>query len=140
MTLDRIEVGGKRPWPPRMSEFTRTFWNALADRQFITTRCQACSKATFPPKPFCPHCWSSEVQWGPLSPGGVVYSSTVMHAVPAHFQREAPYRVGIVDLDDGIRIATRLLGVDDGFGVGARVGIVLLAYEDGPLFAARIGG
>jgi uncharacterized OB-fold protein len=140
MTLARIVVAGKRPWPPRVSAFTRTFWEALADRRFVTTRCRTCSKGTFPPKPFCPHCWSAEVEWTPLSPSGIVYSSTVMHAVPAHFQREAPYRVGIVDLEDGIRIATRLLGVDSGFGVGARAEIVLLAYEDGPLFAARIGG
>ena len=140
MTLPRIEMHGKRPWPPRVSQFTRTFWDALAERRFVTTRCRACSKASFPPKPFCPHCWSNEIEWTALSPGGIVYSSTVMHAVPTHFQHEAPYRVGIVDLDDGIRIATRLLGIDSGFAVGARVAIVVLAYDDGPLFAARIGG
>jgi hypothetical protein len=53
---------------------------------------------------------------------------------------EAPYRVGIVDLDDGVRIATRLLGVEqeDGFAVGERAEIVVLAYDDGVLFAARV--
>ena len=61
-----------------------------------------------------------------------------MHAVPAVFRHEAPYRVGIVDLEDGLRIATRLLGVETGFAVGARAEIVVLAYEDGPLFAARV--
>ncbi len=137
MTLPLVRVPGKRPWPPRVSEFTRTFWEALTERRFLTTRCRACSKATFPPKPFCPHCWSNEIEWKALSPRGTVYSSTVMHAVPAHFQHEVPYRVAIVDLDDRIRIATRLLGVDQGFAVGAPVEIVVLAYDDGPLFAAR---
>ena len=61
-----------------------------------------------------------------------------MHAVPSHFRHEVPYRVGIVDLDDGIRLATRVLGVQEGFGIGARAEIVVLAYEDGPLFAARV--
>jgi len=140
MTLEAIEVAGKRAYPPRVSQFTRTFWEALVDRRFVTTHCLACTKATFPPKPFCPHCWSNQVEWRPLSPRGVVYSSTVMHAVPAHFRHEAPYRVAIVDLDDGIRIATRLLGNDSGFAVGKRVEIVVLAYEDGPLFAAKTGG
>jgi len=139
MTLASIQVPGKRPYPPRVSQFTRTFWDALAERRLVTTRCRACSRATFPPKPFCPHCWSDEIKWGPLSPRGTVYSSTVMHAVPAHFQHEAPYRVGIVDLDDGIRIATRLVGIDQGFAVGARAQIVVLSYDDGPLFAAKIG-
>lgn len=136
--MEKLEIKGRRPYPPRVSEFTQRFWNDLAQGRFVTTSCVKCSKASFPPKPFCPHCWHEQVQWTPLSPRGVVYSSTVMHAVPAYFKHEAPYRVGIVDLDDGLRIATRLLGVEKGFGVGERVEIVQLAYADGPLFAARV--
>ena len=138
MTLPVLKIAGKRPYPPRVSEFTRTFWQGLADGQFLTTRCTECAKPSFPPKPFCPHCWSERIEWVPLQPMGRVYSSTVMHAVPAYFRHEAPYRVGTVDLDDGLRIATRLLGVEAGFAVGARAEIVVLAYDDGPLFAARV--
>ena len=138
--MNSIRIEGKRPYPPRVSEFTQRFWSDLASGRFVTTACEQCGKASFPPKPFCPHCWHDRVQWKPLSPRGVVYSSTVMHAVPAYFRHEAPYRVGIVDLEDGLRIATRLIGITQGFGVGERVEIVHLAYEDGPLFAARIAG
>lgn len=137
MRLAIVPMAGVRPFAPRVSEFTRTFWSGLLEGNFLTTRCQACARKTFPPKPFCPHCWHREVSWVPLSPGGTIYSSTVMHAVPAIFRHEAPYRVGIVDLDDGVRIATRLLGIESGFGVGRRVEIVVLAYDDGPLFVAR---
>lgn len=138
MTLAVEKSAGTRPWPPRQSAFTQVFWQALATGRFITTRCDACGKPSFPPKPFCPHCWSDRVEWVPLSPGGVIYSSTVIHATPAVFRGDAPYRVGIVDLDDGVRIATRVLGVEQGFGVGARAKIVVLEYDDGPLFAARL--
>jgi len=138
VTLPVLNIAGKRPYPPRVSEFTRTFWQGLAEGRFLTTRCAECAKPSFPPKPFCPHCWSERIEWVPLVPRGRVYSSTVMHAVPAYFRHEVPYRVGIVDLEDGLRIATRLLGVEQGFAVGARAEIVVLAYEDGPLFAARV--
>jgi uncharacterized OB-fold protein len=137
VTLAILEMAGRRPYPPRLSAFTQRFWNGLLQGEFLATRCTACAKRTFPPKPFCPHCWHEAPEWVPLSPLGTVYSSTVMHAVPALFRHEAPYRVGIVDLDDGLRIATRLLGIDRGFGIGARIELVVLAYEDGPLFAAR---
>ena len=140
MTLAVVRVDGRRPYPPRVSAFTQTFWSGLAEGRFLGTSCDACAKSSFPPKPFCPHCWSDRIEWIELAPRGTVYSSTVMHAVPTYFRHEAPYRVGIVDLDDGIRIATRVLGVEEGFGVGARAEIVVLAYEDGPLFAARIDG
>ena len=137
MTLAVLRMAGHRPYPPRVSAFTQAFWSGLAEGRFLGTRCAACARTSFPPKPFCPHCWSDSIEWVPLAPRGTVYSSTVMHAVPAYFRHEVPYRVGIVDLDDGIRIATRVLGINEGFGVGARVEIVLLQYEDGPLFAAR---
>jgi len=139
MSLPVVRMQGARPWPPRRSEFTEHFWRALAEGRFVTTRCAKCARPSFPPKPFCPHCWHAAVEWAPLSPAGTVYSSTVVHAVPAVFRHEAPYRVGIVDLDDGVRIATRLLGVEeDGFAVGERAEIVVLAYDDGVLFAARV--
>ena len=138
MTLPTVRVEGRRPYPPRMSTFTQKFWQGLAEGKFLGTRCTSCAKASFPPKPFCPYCWSDPIEWIALSPSGTVYSSTVMHAVPSVFRHEVPYRVGIVDLDDGIRIATRVLGVQEGFGVGARTEIVVLQYEDGPLFAARV--
>jgi uncharacterized protein len=55
---------------------------------------------------------------------------------PAVFQDEVPYRVGIVDLDDGVRIATRVL-TDVEPKLDIAVEIVVLNYRDGPLFAAR---
>lgn len=136
MSLATLNMSGKRPYPPRTSSFTRTFWESLGQGRFLSTRCGRCMRFTFPPKPFCPHCWNAEVAWMPLSPRGKVYSSTVIHAAPQIFGREAPYRVAIVDLVDGVRIATRLVGVED-FAIDQEVDIVVLEYEDGPLFAAR---
>jgi uncharacterized OB-fold protein len=62
-----------------------------------------------------------------------------VHAAPAAFQGEVPYRVGIVDLDEGIRIATRVLA-DSEPVLDMAIEIVVLSYRDGPLFAARPAG
>jgi hypothetical protein len=67
MTLALQTVDRRRAFPPRMSEFTRRFWQGLAASRFETTRCDDCARLTFPPKPFCPHCWSQRVTWVPLS-------------------------------------------------------------------------
>jgi uncharacterized OB-fold protein len=74
--------------------------------------------------------------WVPLSGRGKLYSQTVVHAAPSVFQGEVPYRVGIVDLDEGLRIATRVLA-DVEPKLDTAVEIVVLNYRDGPLFAAR---
>jgi uncharacterized OB-fold protein len=134
--LNFERIAGKRPYPPRITEFTRPFWEALAEGRFLATRCGMCARFSFPPKPFCPHCWERRVEWMPLAPRGTVYSSTVIHAAPQIFAHEAPYRVAIIDLVDSVRIATRLIGAHD-FAIGRSVEIVTLQYEDGPLFAAR---
>jgi uncharacterized protein len=138
MKLDILSVATPRAYPPRVSEFTRRFWNALAEGQFITTQCRSCDKFSFPPKLICPHCWSADVVWNELRGSGRLYSWTRIHAAPAVFAVEAPYAVGIVDLDQGVRLACRLVTHERARPVvGGRVEMVVLAYHDGPLLATR---
>jgi len=139
MRLAVLSIDRVRAFPPRMTEFTQRFWQGLSSGRFETTRCEDCGRLTFPPKPFCPHCWSKRISWMPLSGRGKLYSQTVVHAAPAVFQDEVPYRVGIVDLDEGVRIATRVLSEREP-ALDAVVEIVVLNYRDGPLFGARPTG
>jgi uncharacterized protein len=136
MTLDLQSIDRLRAFPPRMTEFSQRFWKALAAGRFETTRCGDCARLTFPPKPSCPHCWSKRMAWAPLAGRGRLYSQTMVHAAPAVFRDEVPYRVDIVDLDEGLRIATRVLA-DIEPALDTAVEIVVLNYLDGPLFAAR---
>jgi hypothetical protein len=136
--LPLIAMPGERAYPPRLSTFTQPFWDGLREGRWQTSGCQTCGRQTFPPKPVCPHCWSTDVAWGPLSPHGTLYSWTRIHAAPTVFAPEAPYAVGIVDLSTGIRLACRLIEVAGlPFTPDMPVNMAVLQYEDGPLFAAR---
>ena len=134
MTLPIIPMPLKRAYPQRQSEFTTPFWTALGQGNLTTTQCVKCEKKAFPPKPICPHCWGNEVKWVDLSGVGTLYSKTTIHAAPAVFKDEVPYSVGIVDLAEGLRLATRILGSPE---LDAPVQIVVLQYEDGPIFGAQ---
>jgi uncharacterized OB-fold protein len=72
-----------------------------------------------------------------LSGKGTLYSHTRVHAAPAVFRSEAPYRVCVVDLEEGVRIATRLVDGDEPPTMGGAVEMIVLRYDDGALFAAR---
>ena len=133
MSLARIDLPGPRPWPPRVSTFTSPFWDALAEGRLTTTRGRTSGRLTFPPKPVCPYDWG-EVEWVDLSGRGRLYSQTVIHAAPAVFAREAPIHNGIVDLDEGVRVAARILGDTS---LDSAMECVVLPYADGPLFAFR---
>lgn len=138
MSLSQLPIDSDRAYPPRLSEFTTTFWSALGEGRWVTTRCLNCSRQTFPPRPVCPHCWSPDVEWSDLGTRGTLYSWTRIHAAPAVFAGEAPYAVGIVDLEDGIRLACRLVEREEApLRVGQPVEMLVLRYRDGPLFGAR---
>jgi uncharacterized OB-fold protein len=134
MILAFVDMPGARPWPPRVSAFTKPFWDALAKGRLITTKGKTSGRMTFPPKPFCPYDWGREVEWVDLAGRGTLYSQTVIHAAPAAFAREAPIHNGIVDLDEGLRVAARILGEP---ALDAPMECVVLRYADGPLFAFR---
>lgn len=136
-TLDSVPMAGHRSYPPRVSAFTQPFWDGLRQGHWQTTCCGQCGRQTFPPKPVCPHCWSTDVRWSELSTRGTLYSWTRVHAAPTAFAGEAPYAVGIVDLDTGIRLACRLVD-DPGLKPGLVVEMTVLQFEDGPLFAAKL--
>jgi uncharacterized OB-fold protein len=141
MSLVQLRLDAVRAYPPRVSAFTRDFWSALDQGRWITTRCKACDRQTFPPKPVCPHCWSADIEWSDLGTRGTLYSWTRIHAAPAVFSAEAPYAVGIVDLDEGIRLACRLVERDRRPPqIGQVVEMLVLRYRDGPIFAARALG
>ena len=128
---------GPRPFPPRVSAFTRPFWTALGEGRLITTCCSTCGRLTFPPKPVCRGCWSEDYEWRDLRPSGVLYSYTRVHVLPGAFVADGLYDFAIVDLADGVRLLCRLLGEPSKFAPDAPVEMVVTQYDDGPLFAAR---
>lgn len=137
--LEIVEQPLPMAYAPKQSEFTSTFWDGLAEGVFRTTCCESCGRFSFPPKPFCPHCWSRQVHWQALAPTGRVYSGTTIYAAPQVFRAEAPYPVGIVDLDAGVRIATRLLGnAPIAEMIGRRVRLVSVKFDSACLYAARV--
>lgn len=138
--LPGIPMPGSRPFPPRVSAFTRPFWEALDQGRLRTTRCADCGTLGFPPRNLCRACWSRSVRWVDLAPNGVLYSFTRVHVVPGAFAGDAPYAIGIVDLADGPRLMCRMVGEVGVEHLDGQVEIVVLRYDDGPLFGARVIG
>ncbi|HLY66226.1 MAG TPA: OB-fold domain-containing protein, partial [Chloroflexota bacterium] len=67
----------------------------------------------WPPRTFCPACYSSDYEWRQLSGRGTVYTfSVVHHVVVPSFKDEAPYVVAVVTLDgtgDQVRITSNII-------------------------------
>ena len=136
MSLPFVDCTLPRPLAPQASSFSVPFWRELAEGRLTSTRCKACKEWSFPPRPICTRCGSDAPQWQSLSGRGRLYSCTRVHAAGGAFAAFAPYSVGIVDLDEGLRLLTRIMPDASALPLDSRVQIAVLRHPDGVLFAA----
>jgi len=96
---------------PVADAVTTPFWEGVAEGVLRVQRCGACGRHVFYPRAVCPHCTTGELAWVEAGGGGRVHSFTVVHRAPAEYREEAPYVVALVELDEGVRLMTRLVDV-----------------------------
>lgn len=145
MTVHERPDGTPERFLPPISEEARPHWDATRERRLLLQRCEACDRAIHFPRAICPGCHGSELGWRESAGAGVVHAVTIMPtpASPA-MEGRAPYPVAIVELAEGVRLLTNLVG--DG-ALEAVVGdAVALRWEplaDGrhlPVFEVRGAG
>ena len=101
------------PAPPS-NDLTRPFWQALQHDGTLTfQRCKACGHAWLPARSDCPNClgdrWSREPSKGL---GTLVSWVVYRHAYDPAFEARLPYTVAVVQLDEGPRLISNVVGVD----------------------------
>ena len=100
---------------PAATDLTRPYWENARDGRLVTQRCGHCGQLWHPPLPACPHCHSTDLGWQQVSGTGTVYTYTVVrHATHAALAAHIPYVIAIVELIEGPRIVTGIIGCDCG--------------------------
>jgi uncharacterized OB-fold protein len=88
------------------------FWDACREHRLVLQQCAACGRRRFPPVGICHHCRGWDFEWVEVR-DGTVYSWIVARQSPIEsLRRDVPYVVAVVDLGDGVRIPTQLVGVE----------------------------
>ena len=110
------------PPVPAIDPDSAPYWAALNENRLILKRCGACGKAHFYPRELCPYCHADDLAWVEASGRGAIYSFTVCRrpAGPA-FAADVPYVVALVDLAEGPRMMTRILGDPAAVAIGGAV-------------------
>ena len=101
-----------RPLPSPTPE-TAPFWEAAKRHELSMQRCNDCQRFYFYPRPFCRYCSSTNVEWKTLSGRGKLHTYVINHRPPPGWDEEAPYVIAIVELDEGARMMTNIVGVSD---------------------------
>ena len=100
----------RKPLPHPTPE-TQDFWDGTKAGELRLQRCNDCKQAFFPPRPFCPACASRSVSSFRASGRGHLYSYVINHRPAPGFEHEAPYAIAVVELDEGPRMMTSMVGV-----------------------------
>lgn len=101
------------------------YWREIPQRYRLeANRCTKCRKTFFPPRLVCPDCKSQKFEKTRLAEAGKVLTYTIIHVPPQGFGDQAPYAVGIVELDDGVKLTAQIVDCDfEDIQIGQRVKI-----------------
>jgi uncharacterized protein len=87
------------------------FYKFLERHKLMAGKCQKCGKIHLPPRPMCDNCLSKQFDWVEVRGEGKLLTYTVISIAPEQFQALTPYAVGIVELENGLKIPGMITGV-----------------------------
>jgi hypothetical protein len=96
-------------------------------------RCAECGKVSVNAST-CRFCGAEGGEAVDLAGRGKLLSWTVIRVAPARYAAEAPYAVGLLELDEGPRITARLAGDPEHLREGQRLTLVIVDATRGPIF------
>lgn len=98
---------------PQPSPETQPFWDGCAAGELRLQRCQQCEAFYFPPRPFCPSCLSADVEWRTVSGRATLHTYLINHRPARGFEKDAPYAIAVVQLEEGPRMMSNIVGVEN---------------------------
>ncbi len=114
---------------PEITPLSTPFWSAAKDRLLVLQQCDECGDVRFPPEVACPACGSQRHKWAAMSGKAALFSWTVAHPpLLPFFAERAPWPVAVVQLEEGPRMVTNVIGVPP---EQFRIGMAMeAAFED----------
>jgi uncharacterized OB-fold protein len=96
---------------PQVTRELKPFFDAARNHQLAVQKCDNCGTLRFPAAPLCLACDSPKSSWVTVSGRGKVFSFTVMHRA-YHPAFKAPYTLAVIELDEGVRITSNVVGIE----------------------------
>jgi uncharacterized OB-fold protein len=129
MADPREPPAGPRPAQPApvADAASAPYWAAARERRLVLQHCRDCRHVVHYPRAVCPYCLSEALDYAASAGTGAIYSLTVVNRPPPAFAGDAPYILVLVDLDEGVRVMSRLIDCppdDARIGMRVEVGFV----------------
>lgn len=92
---------------------TEAYWRGLKEGRLLLQHCLDCGHIQFYQQAICRQCAGECLEHRAASGLGTIHSYSVVHRAPGPaFRSETPYAVLLVELEEGPRMISRLVGAD----------------------------
>ena len=92
---------------------TRAYWEGAARGELVLQRCRACGAVQHRPRALCVSCFAGEISHFVASGRGRVHTFTVTRQNQAPgFAKACPYVLAYVELEEGPRLLTNVVGCE----------------------------
>ena len=99
---------------PERDEASEPFFDGALRGELMLQRCDVCGNWMWPVRVRCTACLSNKLSWAAAAGTGTLYTWTMVHQVfHPGFANEVPYNVALVDLPEGVRMFTNIVGLPD---------------------------
>jgi uncharacterized OB-fold protein len=116
---------------PVPDEDSAPFWEYCRSGELRAQRCTSCGHLRYPPRPTCPQCGSTDVEWQKLSGRGKVFTYAISHqAIHPALEGRVPFTTLVVELDEGIRMTSNLIEGSPAIEIGTPVEVVFEKETD----------
>src|SRR5690242_6431387 len=96
---------------PVASAWSKPFWDAARRRELVLKRCTACGHVAHAAYLYCTECGSEEAELTKASGKARLYAFAVnTYGVPFPFVPDLPYVTALVDLPEGPRMISNVVG------------------------------
>ncbi|MBU1168486.1 MAG: Zn-ribbon domain-containing OB-fold protein [Proteobacteria bacterium] len=131
MDAQDIQFDMTRPLP-ETQPWSVAFWENAKEGKLVVQHCKDCNTNIFYPRKICPECWSKNLDWIEASGKATVYMfSTAYDMVEPRFWEDIPYTIAYVDLEEGIRMMTRIVDCKpEDIKIGMTVEVVFKKLND----------
>lgn len=92
---------------------SQAYWQGLKEGKLLLQHCSDCAHVQFYQQAICRHCGGERLVHRAASGRGTVHSFSVVHRAPGPaFKQDTPYAVLLVELEEGPRMISSLIGAD----------------------------
>ncbi len=89
------------------------YWAGAREHRLLVQKCRACGNHWHPPSTICPACGARDCDWVESCGKGRVFSFVTYHRIyNKGWEGELPYVVAVIELEEGARMLSNVVGID----------------------------